>query len=87
MASNEKLLEAFSKHAESDQKFQQSIDDRLKKIEVKVDAMDQKLSPLVQQDERVQWAAKKVVTVLKVCLLVLSIAAAIVTIFKTGMWR
>ena len=49
---NKELLKAFKEHAESDQKFQKSIDTRLRALEKKVDV-------LVEQDERVQWAAKR----------------------------
>ena len=72
---NNDLSQQFKEHAASDAKHFKTINEKL-------DAIDKKLDPLVEQDERVTWAAQRVLTILKWLLLGLSIVAAAVAIFK-----
>lgn len=87
MASDNELLDWFKRHDEEDRRSYDQIDKRLRKIEGEIQSIHKKLEPMVQQDERVQWAAKKVITGLKVFLLILSIGVAVLTLIKTGVWR
>jgi DNA repair ATPase RecN len=87
MASDKELLDWFKRHDEEDRRSYDQIDKRLKKIEGEIQSIHKKLEPMVEQDERVQWAAKKVITGLKVFLLILSIGVAVITLLKTGLWR
>lgn len=87
MASDNELLDWFKRHDEEDRRSYDQIDKRLRKIEGEIQSIHRKLEPMVQQDERVQWAAKKVITGLKVFLLILSIGVAVLTLIKTGVWR
>lgn len=87
MASDRELLDWFKRHDEEDRRSYDQIDKRLKKIEGEIQSIHAKLEPMVKQDERVQWAAKKVITGLKVFLLILSIGVAVITLIKTGLWR
>lgn len=87
MASDKELLDWFKRHDEEDRRSYDQIDKRLKKIEGEIKSIHAKLEPMVEQDERVQWAAKKVITGLKVFLLILSIGVAVLTLIKTGLWR
>lgn len=72
---NNDLSQQFKEHAASDAKHFKTINEKL-------DAINAKLDPMVEQDERVTWAAKKVLGVLKWMLLVLSIGVAVVAILK-----
>jgi len=87
MASDKELLDWFKRHDEEDRRSYDQIDKRLSKIEGEIKSIHKKLEPMVEQDERVQWVAKKVITGLKVLLLILSIGVAVVTLIKTGLWR
>lgn len=87
MASDKELLDWFKRHDEEDRRSYDQIDRRLSKIEGEIKSIHAKLEPMVKQDERVQWAAKKVITGLKVFLLILSIGVAVITLLKTGLWR
>ena len=72
---NNDLSKQFKEHAASDAKHFKTINEKL-------DVINKKLDPLVEQDERVTWAAQRVLTILKWLLLGLSIIAAAVAIFK-----
>lgn len=87
MASDKELLDWFKRHDEEDRRSYDQIDKRLSKIEGEIKSIHKKLEPMVKQDERVQWAAKKVITGLKVFLLILSIGVAVVTLIRAGWWR
>lgn len=72
---NEDLSKQFQEHTEQDSRHFEAINKKL-------DNIDKKLNPMVEQDERVTWAARKILTVLKWLLLVLSIGVAAVAIIK-----
>ena len=69
------LEERFEEHAKDDRKMFEAIMSRL-------DTIDDKVTPLAEQDERVQWAAKQVVKTLKIILLVLSVIVSAVALWK-----
>ena len=72
---NDDLSKQFTEHEASDAQHFHTINKKLDKINAKLD-------PLVEQDQRVTWAAQRVLTLLKWLLLGLSIIAAAVAIIK-----